>query len=125
MIRSLRKGYTQVDLQYKNTCDTIGAAQFQVEAKSGQAVFRLSLRPAGSNQVEDEEALHTGELLSVTVNDALIRKNLRSFHDSHKGEYSSWRIEVLSKGAVLRFPAKPGVGPSGQLQFTVLHPTDG
>jgi hypothetical protein len=125
VIRSLRKGYTHVDLQYKHTCDTIGAERLEAEVKGGQAVFRLSLKPSGGNQREDEEAFHTRELLSVSVNDSLVLKNLRSFHSIHKSEYSNWSLEIFSQGKIVRFSAKPSVGSSGQLQFTVLRTANG
>lgn len=121
MIRTLRKGYTQVDLQYKGTCDTVGAERLEAEIKNGQAIFRLSLKASGSNQRDDEDAFHTRDLLSVMLNDSHVLKNLRSFRSANKDQCSSWRLEIVSSAKVVPFSAKPSVGPSGQLLFTVLR----
>lgn len=121
MILSLRKGYAPIDLQYASTCDTIGAEKFRVEIREGQAIFCVSLRPSSGNQREDEENLHTRELLSLTIHEAQVLKNLRSFHRAHSNEYSKWSLLLLSRGKVVKFAAEPSIGPSEQLLFTVLR----
>ena len=125
MVRTLRKGHTLVDLQYGNTCDSITAEQFEAEVQEGVAIFRLYLRPSGSNQKADEENLHTRSLVSVTINEPQILKNLRGFNEARKAEYSKWVIEVISRGKAMKFVAKPSTGPSGQLQFTVHRAAGG
>lgn len=120
MIRSLRKGYALIELQYADTCDTIGAEKFEAEVKEGNAIFRASLRPSSEHQRQDEEYFHTHKLVSLSVNDSQILKELRSFHNAHKSEYSSWSLHLASQGEVVKFAAELSVGPSEQLQFTVL-----
>lgn len=119
MIRTLRKGHTLIYLQYESTCDSITGECFEVEVKNGAAIFRLSLRPSGRNQKDDEENLHTLSLVSIALNEPQILKNLRSFNEARKAEYSKWVIEFLSRGKVIKYAARPSTGPSGELQFTV------
>ena len=125
MIRSLRKGHTLVDLQYEHTCDSITGERFEAEVKDRVAIFRFSLRPSGENQRGDEENLHTSPLVSITLNEAQILKNLRGFNQTRKTEYSHWVIEVLSRGKSMKFLAKQSLDPSGRLQFAVHSETTG
>lgn len=125
LIRTLRKGHTFVDLQYENTCDSITAEEFEAEVKDGVAVFRFSLRPSGGNQKFDENNLHACALASVVLNEPQVLKNLRSFNEARKTEYSRWVIEILSRGKAIKFNVKPSIGSSGQLQFTVLREAAG
>jgi hypothetical protein len=121
LIRSLRKGHDTVDFQYEHGCDTIDAEKYEAEVKDGFAVVRFSLHPSDGNQRDDEDNLHTHELFSVDITDSYVVERLSNFLRARKHEYSRWRLEVLSRGKMLRFAITPKLVLPGHLELTVLR----
>ena len=109
MIRSLRKGHTSVYMQHEHTGHSIGAEKYECEVAGGKAILRLSLRPVDGNQRHDEEYLHSEELVSLDVDDSTVIDGLQKYLGLHRQEFTSWELQILSRGKILCFPVKPQV----------------
>jgi hypothetical protein len=105
--RSLRKGFTIVDLQHDGICNSIGAESTSVAIADGAAVLKLTLKPSGENQRLDEEYLHSHRLLSLQLSDNYIVDGFHTFCDHHSDEITDGlRLEIRSKGRVLSYRVK-------------------
>ncbi len=119
MIRSLRKGQYSVYFQHENTGHTIGAERFECEVKSGEAVLRFSLRPSGSNQVEDMRYTLAHPVRSVRLDDSHVIDRLRSYLLHHTQEFAGWRLHVLTRTAALSLSISHSIFQHGGLTLTV------
>ena len=119
MIRSLMKGHSSVYLQYTHNGDNIGAERYEAEIVNGMAVLRFTLRPIDGNQRDDEQNLHSEELLSIQIDDEYVIDNLSKFLKLHAKETTEMRLEILSLGKTLQFSVTPGVSAIGGLSLLV------
>lgn len=124
MIRSLRKGKSSVYFQHENTGHTIGAERFECEVKSGEAVLRFSLRPSGSNQVDDMLYTLAHPVRSVQLDEPHVIDGLRSYLSHHSHEFAGWRLHVLTRTGALSLSVSPSILPHGGLVLTVVSSVD-
>jgi hypothetical protein len=119
MIRSLRKSQSSVYFQHENTGHCIGAERFECEVMSGDAVLRFSLRPSGSNQVEDMRYTLAHPVRSVQLDDAHVIDGLCSYLSHRTHEFAGWRLHVLTRTGALSLSVYPSILPHGGLTLTV------
>lgn len=123
MIRSLRKGHSSIYIQHPNTGHSIGAKKYESEIADDRAILRLTLNPVDSNQCSDEEHLHTDQLVSVSIDDSTVTKGFCEHVASHKQKFSSWQLEVISRGKKITFTVEPEFeeyGSHEQLNLRVI-----
>lgn len=123
MIRSLRKGRSSIYIQHPSTGHSIGAEKYESEIADDKAIFRLTLKPVDSNQRSDEEYFHTDQLVSVSIDDSIVIKGFGEHVTSHKQKFSSWQLEVISRGKKFSFPVEPELEEHGnheQLNLRII-----
>ncbi|WP_071871840.1 hypothetical protein [Atopomonas hussainii] len=127
MIRSLRKGHSSIYIQHPSTGHSIGAKEYESEIAEDKAILRLTLSPVDSNQRSDEEHFHSDQLVSVSIDDSSVIKGFGEHVTSHKQKFSSWQLEVISRGKKFYFSVEPELeehGNHGQLNLHVI-PSNG
>lgn len=107
MIRSLRKGRSSVYFQHANTGHSIGAEKYECEVTDGKAILRFSLNPVDGNQRMDEDHLHIEKPLSIDVDDGSVIDSLLKYLNARRQEFSSWEVQVLSRGKTFSFAVDP------------------
>ncbi|HEY3769214.1 MAG TPA: hypothetical protein VGN44_11120 [Candidatus Angelobacter sp.] len=106
--RSLKKGAHTVDFQYTNNCDSINAIDTRVAIDEGKMILKFTLKPAGGNQSDDEENLHTDKPVSVQIRDEQVGTKLRNFQTARLKDLTAGKmvLEVTSRNKVLSFEVK-------------------
>lgn len=97
MIRSLRKGVTTLELNYKLGTDCVNAVETEVELQSGKAIVRTKLRPVDSNQADDADCLiveQRYDLETITIRDNRVRERLGQFLRAHANQITEVRLEL-------------------------------
>lgn len=121
MIRSLRKGKASVYMQFAHVGHNIGAEKYECEVADGKAILRLSLRPTGENQRLDEEYLHNQKLVSLDVTDSTVVKGLKSYLTLRLNDFTSWELQILSRGKALFFLVAPYIEQHGACSTLTLR----
>ena len=99
MIRSLRKGSTDIELWHKFGSVSILAVETEVELMPDHAVFRTKLKPAGGNQKDDADDVFEkadSQLTKITIRDQQIRKVASRFLNTYK-QIKYVKLEIFYK----------------------------
>jgi hypothetical protein len=99
VIRSLRKGSTDIELWNKFGSVKVFAVETEVELMPDHAVFRTKLKPAGGNQRDDADYVFEkvdSQLTKISVRDQQIRKVASKFLNAYK-QIKFLKLEIIYK----------------------------
>lgn len=97
----LRKGISEIDLDYKNDSDSIGTIKTEINIKDNVAYLKALLKPVDGNQLDDANSfIESGisRLRSVTVRNDYIIDRLGAFLNNHKNEFDLFIFEIDFQG---------------------------
>ena len=96
MIKSLRKGSSEVYFQQQNTSAEIRAECFESEINWNKAILRFKLKPVDVNQSQDEKLLHKEPIIFASLTDQFIIDGFLAHKKISPNKISDYKLEISS-----------------------------
>jgi hypothetical protein len=97
MIRNLRKGTFQLELNHAYGTDTVCAMEAQINFDDGIVAFKAKLKPISDNQLHDANRFKENDFKDVeffSLRDPHIRKGISTFIKANKSAIEAWSVVI-------------------------------